>query len=259
MPAEPSLLAGPIMAAVKSRMVADANMVEVAALVGDTARATMLAALMSGQSLTATELAYCANITRSTASGHLAKLVNARLLVVSRKRRFAYYRIATPLVARMLESIKQVAVIETPPRHRPRSARDDALCFARTCYDHMAGRCGVAIADALVARGHIVLSDEGGEVTPSGERFFASFGVDLAPRGRRLFCQPCLDWSERRWHLRGVVGAGLLCRCLELGWFKRERDSRALRLTPAGRAGLASTFGVRLDDESAGMRPLLRA
>src|SRR3954465_10496275 len=152
-------------------MVAAANLVEVAALVGDTARATMLAALMGGQSLTATELAYAANISRSTASGHLTRLVSARLLVVTRKRRFAYYRIASPLVARMLESIKQVAAIETPPRHRPRSARDDALRFARPCYDHLAGQCGVAITDALVKCGHVLLSDDGGEVTPSGEKF----------------------------------------------------------------------------------------
>jgi DNA-binding transcriptional ArsR family regulator len=123
----------------------------VAALVGDTARATMLAALMGGQSLTATELAYCANVSRSTASGHLSKLVAARLLTVTRKRRFSYYRIASPLVATMLESIKVVAAIEVPPRHQPRSAHDDALRFARSCYDHLAGRAGVAITDALVA------------------------------------------------------------------------------------------------------------
>ena len=225
-----------------------ANLVEVAALVGDTARATMLAALMGGQSLTATELAYAASISRSTASGHLSRLVNARLLVVNRKRRFAYYRIASPLVARMLESIKQVAAIETPPRHRPRSARDDALCFARSCYDHLAGRCGVAITDALVRRGHVVLSDDGGEVTASGEKFLCEFGADLvAPAGsRRMFCQPCLDWSERRYHIRGVVGSAILDRLLALGWFKRERDSRALRLTTAGSAGLADVFGVDL-------------
>jgi DNA-binding transcriptional ArsR family regulator len=245
--AEPLLLAGRGRPAVKLLMVT-ANLVEVAALVGDTARATMLAALMGGQSLTATELAFLARISRSTASGHLAKLVNARLLVVTRQRRFAYYRIASPLVAQMLESIKQVAAIEVPPRHRPRSPEQDALLFARTCYDHLAGRVGVALADALVARGHIILTDEAGEVTPSGERFLCSFGVDLAPRGRRRFCQPCLDWSERRYHLRGVVGAGLLHRCFDLGWFKRERDTRALKLTSAGRAGLASMFGVEFGD-----------
>ena len=121
-------------------MVAAANLVEVAALVGDTARATMLNALMGGQSLTATELAYCANVSRATASGHLSKLVAARLLTVTRQRRFSYYRIASPLVATMLESIKVVAAIEAPPRRQPRSANEDALCFARSCYDHLAGR-----------------------------------------------------------------------------------------------------------------------
>jgi DNA-binding transcriptional ArsR family regulator len=155
----------------RSKMVAAANLVEVAALVGDTARATMLAALMGGESLTATELAYSANISRSTASGHLRKLVAARLLVVTRKRRFSYYRIASPLVAGMLESIKLVAAIEVPPRHLPRSAQDQALRFARSCYDHLAGEAGVAITDPLVAMGHLVLSDEGGELTPSGHRF----------------------------------------------------------------------------------------
>src|SRR3954468_7691216 len=151
-------------------MVAAANMVEVAALVGDTARATMLSALMSGQALTGSELAYLSRISRSTASGHLSKLVAARLLVVTRKRRFSYYRIASPLVARMLESMKLVAAIEVPPRHRPWSADDEALRFARSCYDHLAGRAGVAITDALVANGHVVLTDEGGVLTPSGER-----------------------------------------------------------------------------------------
>jgi DNA-binding transcriptional ArsR family regulator len=143
-------------------MIAAANLVEVAALVGDTARATMLAALMGGQWLTATELACRANVSRSTASGHLSKLVTARLITVTRKRRFSYYRIASPLVATMLESIKVVAAIEVPPRHQPRSAHDDALRFARSCYDHLAGKLGVAITDALVAMGHISLTDEGG-------------------------------------------------------------------------------------------------
>jgi DNA-binding transcriptional ArsR family regulator len=230
-------------------MVAAANLVEVAALVGDTARATMLNALMGGQSLTATELAYCANISRATASGHLSKLVAARLLTVTRERRFSYYRIASPLVATMLESLKVVAAVELPPRHRPRSANDDALCFARSCYDHLAGQVGVAVTDALVAMGHIVLSDEGGEVTSSGERFLSAFGVDLTPRPRRIFCQPCLDWSERRYHLKGLVGARILDRLLELGWFKSVSGSRALQLTSSGRAGLSEIFEIEINDE----------
>jgi DNA-binding transcriptional ArsR family regulator len=230
-------------------MVAAANLVEVAALGGDTARATMLAALMGGQSLTATELAYCANVSRSTASGHLSKLVAARLLAVTRKRRFSYYRIASPLVATMLESIKVVAAIEVPPRHQPRSAHDDALSVARSCYDHLAGRAGVAITDALVAMGHIALSGEGGEVTASGRRFLSAFGADLSPRTRRIFCQPCLDWTERRYHLKGLVGAAILHRLFELGWFKRVSGSRALRLTSSGRAGLSEIFHIEIDEE----------
>jgi DNA-binding transcriptional ArsR family regulator len=229
-------------------MVAAANLVEVAALVGDTARATMLNALMGGQSLTATELAYCANVSRSTASGHLSKLVAARLLTVTHKRRFSYYRIASPLVA-MLESIKVVAAIEVPPRRQPRSASDDALRFARSCYDHLAGQVGVAVTDALVAMGHIVLTDEGGEVTSSGARFLSAFGADLTPRTRRIFCQPCLDWSERRYHLKGLVGARILDRLLELAWLKCVSGSRALQLTSSGRAGLSEIFQIEFNSE----------
>jgi DNA-binding transcriptional ArsR family regulator len=229
-------------------MVAAANLVEVAALVGDTARATMLAALMGGQSLTGSELAYLAHVSRSTASEHLAKLVEARLLAVTRKRRFHYYRIASPLVANMLESIKAVAAIEVPPRYQPRSAHEAAVRFARTCYDHLAGYVAVAITDSLAANGHVVLGADGGELTERGEALLAKLGAELAPaaRGRRIFCRPCLDWSERRHHLAGHVGAEICRRCLELGWFRRERDSRALRLTTAGREGLAETFGVTL-------------
>jgi DNA-binding transcriptional ArsR family regulator len=235
--------------AIGLRMVAAANLVEVAALVGDTARATMLNALMGGQSLTATELAYCANVSRSTASGHLSKLVAARLLTVTHKRRFSYYRIASPLVATMLESIKVVAAIEVPPRRQPRSAQDDALRFARSCYDHLAGQLEVAVTDALVAMGHVDLTDEGGEVTSSGGRFFSAFGVDLTPRSRRIFCQPCLDWSERRYHLKGLVGARILDRLLELGWLKCVSGSRALQLTLPGRAGLSETFRIEFNNE----------
>src|SRR5262245_57581461 len=151
--------------AIGLRMVAAANLVEVAALVGDTARATMLNALMGGQSLTATELAYCANVSRATASGHLSKLVAARLLTVTRERRFSYYRIASPLVATMLESLKVVAAIEVPPRRQPRSANEEALRFARSCYDHLAGKVGVAITEAIVDLGQLGLTDTGGGVT----------------------------------------------------------------------------------------------
>ena len=229
-------------------MVAAANMVEVAALVGDTARATMLAALMGGQALTSSELAALAHVSRPTASGHLGKLVGARLLAVTQKRRNRYYRIASPLVARMLESIKAVAALEVPPRHQPRSAEGDALRFARTCYDHLAGKLGVALADALVAKRYVVLSEEGGEVTKAGARFLTQFGAELnsKSKGPRIFCRACLDWSERRYHVAGLVGAEIQRRCLELGWLARQRDTRAVHLTPAGQRGLRETFGVNV-------------
>jgi len=229
-------------------MVAAANLVEVAALVGDTARATILAALMGGQSLTASELAFLARISRPTASEHLGKLVDARLIAIRKSGRFNYYRIASPLVARMLESIIAVAAIEVPSRYQPRSIQDDELRFARTCYDHLAGYVGVAVTDALVANGHVILNEEGGEVTESGMAFLNGFGVNLtASRSRRVFCRPCLDWSERRYHLAGLVGAEIWRRCLELGWLTRQRDTRALRVTSAGLDLLSKTFDCRLD------------
>jgi DNA-binding transcriptional ArsR family regulator len=227
-------------------MAAAANMVEIAALVGDTARATMLAALMGGQALTGSELAALARVSRPTASEHLSKLVEARLLTAAKKRRNRYYRIASPLVAKMLESIKAVAAIETPARHQPRSAANDALHFARTCYDHLAGTLGVAITDALVAKRYLVLSEEGGAVTAAGKRFLIDFGAVLTAKAgsRRIFCRPCLDWSERRYHVAGQVGAEI-CRCCEAkGWLIRRRDSRAVTLTPAGQSGLRKLLGV---------------
>src|SRR5438067_2364915 len=131
----------------------------------------------------------------------------------------------------------------SPPLSRPNGSARAELCLLATAAARAVK--SPMVVDALVARGHVVLSDEGGEVTQAGERFLCSFGVDLVPpHSRRIYCKPCLDWSERRYHIKGVVGARILCRCMELGWFKRERDTRALRLTPAGTAGLRGVFGV---------------
>ena len=142
-----------------------------------------------------------------------------------------------------------MAAIEVPPRHHPRSAQDEALRFARTCYDHSAGRLGVAIADALIAKGYVVLAEDGGEVTTAGRKFLSGFGAWLETKSnsKRMFCRACLDWSERRHHIAGLVGVELLRRCLALGWLARERNSRAVTVTAAGRAGLRDTFGVDSD------------
>jgi DNA-binding transcriptional ArsR family regulator len=223
------------------------DLAEIAALVGDPARANILSALLDGRALTASELAYFARVTPQTTSGHLAKLTDGRLLSVMRQGRNRYYRLATPQVGQMLEGIMAVAA-DGPKRHRPASKLDDALRTARTCYDHFAGRLGVGLADALRERDHLVLADDGGELTDSGAAFLLDFGVDLSAvrQKRRTFCRPCLDWTERRLHLGGAVGAALASRCFELGWFTRSRDSRALTIAPTGRRGLDEVFGFSL-------------
>jgi DNA-binding transcriptional ArsR family regulator len=222
-------------------------MAEVASLVGDPARANILAALMGGRALTAGELANAAGVSPQTTSGHLGKLNDGRLIACVKQGRHRYYRIATHRVAEMLEGIMAV-VADAPPRHRPPSKLDDAMRTARTCYDHFAGKLGVGLTDALCAHGHLALSDDGGEVTDSGVAFFEEFGVDLAMarNRRRIFCRPCLDWTERRPHLGGSVGAVLARRCFDLGWFEHVRDSRALIITKTGRRGLNETFGLSL-------------
>jgi len=228
-------------------MTADVRMAEVAALVGDPARANILEALMGGRALTAGELVAAAGVSPQTTSGHLAKLADGRLIACIKQGRHRYYRIANHRVAEMLEAIMAL-VADAPPRHRPASKVDDAMRTARTCYDHFAGKLGVGLTDALCAHGYVVLTDDGGEVTANGATFFDKFGIDLAAaRGRRrIFCRPCLDWTERRVHLGGSVGALLAQRCFDLGWFERRRDSRALAITKSGRRGLSETFGISL-------------
>jgi DNA-binding transcriptional ArsR family regulator len=223
------------------------SLAEVAALVGNPARANMLTALLDGRALTATELACAAGVAPQTASGHLIKLNEGRLLTLAKQGRHCYYRLASPLIARMLESIMTVAA-EGPSRYQPRWRGGEALRNVRTCYDHLAGRLGVGLADALVDREHVALSEDGGVVTPSGEEFFLAFGINLREKfpSRRPFCRPCLDWSERRTHLAGVLGAGLAGRCFELGWITRIRETRAVRVTREGRSGFAETFGVEM-------------
>ncbi len=222
---------------------------EIAALAGDPARANMLSALIDGRRLSAGELAYEARVTPQTASAHLAKLVEAGLLVDEKQGRCRYFRLASPKVARMLEAIMIVAA-DNAPRYRPAWLRDPALRLARTCYDHLAGRLGVALADALIERGHAELDDDGGQITGEGIRFLEGVGVDLSAGGRRRFCRPCLDWSERRPHLAGAVGAALARHSFSLGWIERIAHGRAVRITPSGLAGFRDTFGISLSDDA---------
>lgn len=228
------------------------NVAEIAALVGDPARTNILAALMDGRALTSKELAYIAGVSPQTTSGHLAKLARANLLVLMKHGRRHYYRIASPLVGQMLESIMAVASAQAPPLRLRPSRMEEKMRTARTCYDHLAGRLGVALADTLVMRGHVALVQDGGEVTESGFAFLSKLGVALDERkhSRRVFCRPCLDWSERRVHIAGSVGAKLCERCLELGWIKQLETTRALDITAKGGRGLAEWFGIDLQAEA---------
>jgi DNA-binding transcriptional ArsR family regulator len=229
-----------------SIMIGNMDIAVVGSLVGDPARANILCALLDGRALTATELAYAAGVSPQTTSGHLAKLIDANLIAVQPQGRHRYYRLADPQVGRMLEAIVEVAA-HGQKRHRPRAPTDEALRQARTCYDHLAGLLGVALADALQERGCVVLGEDGGEVTAAGHTLFARFGLDLSPaNSRRVFCRPCIDWTERRPHLAGLLGAALARRCFELGFVERMPKGRALTITPAGRRGFSEVFGVRL-------------
>ncbi|MFG1265222.1 helix-turn-helix transcriptional regulator [Xanthobacter aminoxidans] len=228
-----------------SNMVSGNTVAEVARLIGDVARANILSALMGGQALTAGELAHRAGVTPQTTSGHLARLAEAELVKVEKQGRHRYYRLASADVAQALHALMTVAA-GGPKRHRPIGPRDAALRLARTCYDHMAGRLAVALADSLCTNGHVVLTDGAGLVTDTGRRLLCDFGVALddGAKGRRPLCRTCLDWSERRPHLAGRLGAALLDRALDLGWVHRATDSRALRLSPAGERGFSSAFGL---------------
>jgi DNA-binding transcriptional ArsR family regulator len=220
---------------------------EVATAAGDPARAGMLDALMDGRALTASELARVAGITPQTASGHLARLAVAGLVAVEKQGRHRYHRLATPAVARMLESIMQVAA-EAEPRRRKTftGPRDAAMRAGRTCYDHLAGSLGVALADAMVAKGQIELASDAGVVTDSGMALLQRLGIDLDARKRkgRLLCRPCLDWSERRAHLAGAVGAALCTHCLDAGWIRRIDGTRAVTITVKGQRNFREIFGI---------------
>jgi DNA-binding transcriptional ArsR family regulator len=235
-------------------MASNARFAEVASLAGDPARAAMLHALMDGRALTATELAHAASVTPQTASGHLARMATGGLLGVAKQGRHRYYRLASPAVAQMMESIMQLASVpDSVQRPLVVGPREAALRTARTCYDHLAGHLGVALADALGEGGRIELAADGGLVTESGVAFFERIGIDVGalttPRsGRpaRVVCRPCLDWSERRPHLAGGIGAALCTHSFAQNWIRRIGGTRAVAITPKGRRVFREQFGARL-------------
>jgi DNA-binding transcriptional ArsR family regulator len=227
------------------------ELASLADLIGEATRSRMLVALLAGRALTATELAVEAGVSSSTASSHLSKLVEGRLLRVVRQGRHRYFQLLDHEVADMLERMMGIASRDAAPR-RGRLA-DAALAAARVCYDHLAGAAGVWMADQLLESGHLTGRDAF-ELSPQGAAFFEEWGIDVASllEARRALCRTCLDWSERRFHLGGALGAAILRRLVELRWVEREPDSRVLTFPASGDRSFRARFEapVRSTDAS---------
>ncbi len=215
----------------------------VASLLGDPARANMLSALMDQRALTASELARVAGVTAPTASAHLGKLQAGGLVDMARQGRHRYYRLSGADVAEVLESLMGLAARTGHLRQRT-GPRDPELRRARICYDHLAGELGVRMFDSLRQQGLVAGDEASLSLSPAGAAFLADLGVALT-RGRRPLCKACLDWSARRAHLSGALGAALLDRLQELGWARREPESRIVRFTVRGESAFLATFPLQ--------------
>ncbi len=229
-----------------------ASLAGIAALIGDPARASMLVTLMDGRALTAGELGEAAGVAPSTASGHLGRLLDSGVLALERQGRHRYYRLASASVATSIESMMSLSAElgAAASRRKPvwTGPRDKALRRARLCYDHLAGEVAVLIADRMVARGEIEFGIDGGMVTEPGLAFLNSLGVDLADRSSSraqatAFCRPCLDWSERRPHVAGMVGRAVYEAFARNGWL-RAGEGRAVTITPLGASELYRLFNL---------------
>ena len=221
------------------------HIARVASLIGDRARAEILTALLGGQALTATELTQVADVTKQTVSAHLAKLAEAKLVALERQGRHRYFRLADDDVAQLLESLMGVAH-RTGALRLKSSPRDPALRKARVCYDHLAGDLGVAAFATFQKRGWLHHGEEGLTLSRSGERFCRDLGIDLAglESTRRPACRLCLDWSERRHHLAGLVGARMLQRFYDLGWAKRRKGTRIVDFSARGERAFREAFAL---------------
>ena len=224
---------------------------EIASLMGDPARASMLQLLMDGRAHTASELALTAGITAQTASGHLLRMAEANLLAVRAQGRNRFYRLASGDVAHAIESLMALAGTRAPPASKTAAwRRDPDLRFCRTCYDHLAGQVGMAVTDALTKGGHLEpKGPRDWRLTETGELFCGRVGVDLSEARKadtRHFARQCLDWSERRPHISGALGAAIADTFFKRGWAERLRRGRTVRLTDSGRRALVRDFGASI-------------
>ncbi|MEU6916311.1 ArsR/SmtB family transcription factor [Streptomyces olindensis] len=217
-----------------------------AGLIADETRAMCLLALLDGRAWTASELARHAGVAASTLSEHLGRLVAGGLLTEERQGRHRYVRLADARVAHLVEDLAaQVAPADRAarPRNLRQSSADSAMARGRTCYDHLAGRLGIAVTDALTARG-LLQQETGFALTDAGLAWFEAVGISLERRGRRPLARACLDWTERRPHLAGVAGAALCRHALDAGWCVRVGSARAVKVTAAGERALFDLLGV---------------
>lgn len=228
-------------------MPGDADVAAVAALIGDQARAAMLLALLGGTALPASELATAAGVSRSTASFHLDKLRAGGLVVLDTQNgRHRYYRLVGADVAEAVEALQRLAPAQ-PVRSLRTARAGDRLRTARFCYDHLAGRLAIQLVDALTGAGTLAYGGDDFAVTDHGKARFADLGIDVAGlrRARRSFARGCLDWTERRHHVAGALGAAIAHCLIDLGWIRQTPGSRAVRVTPDGQHGLATAFGIQ--------------
>ena len=231
----------------------DTDIAQAAALIAYPTRAAMLRALLSDRPLAAGELARLAGVSAATASFHLAKLLDGNMIVMARQGRHRYYRLAGHEVAAALEAIGLISPV-LPVRTLRQSREAAALAEARTCYDHLAGRAGVGLLDALLESKSLVRTDHTDSastrfvVTGAGARRLASFGLNIPElrRSRRKFAGECIDWTQRRGHLNGALAAAITARLFEVGWIARGARRRSVHITAAGALGLADTFGLDL-------------
>lgn len=220
------------------------NIAAIAAMVGDPARANMLTALLNGDAFTASELSLEAGVTKQTASSHLSKLVDGGLVAVEAQGRHRYYRLADADVAGLLETLMGVAARAKALRTRP-GPKEPALRRARVCYDHLAGELGVGLYDAFIKNRWLTPGPEKTfTLTKLGRIKVETFGVSVGDleQGARPLCRTCLDWSVRRHHIAGALGAAILDEIFDRGWADQKRGSRVLEFTRVGEAGLRRVF-----------------
>jgi DNA-binding transcriptional ArsR family regulator len=220
----------------------------ITSLIGEPARATMLWKMLEGKAFTATELAVSADVSAQSASMHLTKLVNAKLLAVATQGRHKYYRLASAEVAYVLESISNLVPNDKLITEESKEISQHDIKYCRTCYDHLAGRVGVALTDRLEKKKIIVSAGQEFDVSSAGAKWFGALdiSVDDLRKQRRAFARKCLDWSERRYHLSGSLGASLFEKMIEMKWLRRIKESRRITLTTIGQEKMYKLLGLNL-------------